>query len=413
MDQIVNLLADLPPGEAAILATLALLLPLILYILATMPRARDLATLRHIAEHSLAAQRGETDHICGMMGNGLVSVERRLGELATRLAQENGENRVLMEAKLREMGEHNAQRLSEIQRSVNEQLQQAVERQMQTSFQRVIDQFTAVQKAMVDVQAVTAQIGDLKRVFANVKSRGGWGETQLRALLDDLLPEGGYIANARLREQSAEMVEFAVRMPMRGDTAPLLPIDAKFPLSDYERLLNATDAGDTTAEREARRGLEQRFRLEARKIAEKYIVPPKTVEYAIMYLPSDGLYAEAARIPGLIDELGQRLHVMVMGPSLLPALLRTVQLGYVTLALEQKAGHIADLLGATKREMLTMDDLLEKLSRTAGTMTRTIDDARRRTRAVGRKLREMQTMRPNEAEALLDIEESIAEEAAE
>jgi DNA recombination protein RmuC len=173
------------------------------------------------------------------------------------------------------------------------------------------------------------------------------------------------------------------------------------------------EACDAEGERAARRALETRFRLEARKISEKYIVPPATVEFAVMYLPTDGLYAEAARIPGLIDEFGQRLHVMVMGPSLLPALLRTVQLGYVTLSLEQKAGQIADLLSATKREMLTMDDVLEKLSRTAGTMSRTIEDARRRTRVVGRKLREMEIMRPEQADALLELASFDAGEAAE
>jgi DNA recombination protein RmuC len=337
-------------------------------------------------------------------------MERRLGLLTTRMAQDEGQNRALMERKLREMSEQMTRRLGDIQRSVNEQLQQAVERQMQTSFERVIDQFTAVQKAMVDVQAVTAQIGDLKRVFSNVKSRGGWGETQLRALLDDLLPEGSVVANARLREDGQEVVEFAVRMPIRGDQRPLLAIDAKFPTSDYDRLLDAVEAADAEGERAARRALETRLRLEARKISEKYIVPPVTVEFAVLYLPTDGLYAEAARIPGLIDELGQRLRVMVMGPSLLPALLRTVQLGYVTLALEQKAGQIADLLGATKREMLTMDGVLDRLAKTAGTMSRTIDDARRRTRAVGRKLREMETLRPDHADAVLQLGE-IAEEA--
>jgi DNA recombination protein RmuC len=392
-------------------AFLLLLLFLVACILLKLPGRDELRALHLLVAQSLAGQSGEAEHGRAMLGAAerslsghiqavRLGMEQRLGDLTTRIARDQGENRVLMESKLREMAEHTTQRLSDIQRSVNEHLQQAVERQMQTSFQRVIDQFTAVQKAMVDVQAVTAQIGDLKRIFSNVKSRGGWGETQLKALLDDLLPEGSYVSNARLREHSSEMVEFAVRMPVRGETRPLLAIDAKFPTSDYERLLDATEAADAEAERAARRALETRFRLEARKIAEKYICPPVTVEFAVMYLPTDGLYAEAARIPGLIDELGQRLRVMVMGPSLLPALLRTVQLGYVTLALEQKAGQIADLLGATKREMLTMDDVLEKLAKAAGTMSRTIDDARRRTRVVGRKLRDMETLRPEQADAV-------------
>lgn len=405
-------------------AFLLLLLFLVVRILLKLPGRDEMQRLRLLMEQSLAGQYGEAEQaramlaaaersLAGQIQAVRLAMEQRLGDLTTRIARDQGENRVLMERKLREMAEHTTQRLTDIQRSVNEQLQQAVERQMQTSFQRVIDQFTAVQKAMVDVQAVTAQIGDLKRIFSNVKSRGGWGETQLKALLDDVLPEGSYVSNARLREHSADMVEFAVRMPVRGETRPLLAIDAKFPTSDYERLLDATEAADAEAERASRRALETRFRLEARKIAEKYIFPPVTVEFAVMYLPTDGLYAEAARIPGLIDELGQRLRVMVMGPSLLPALLRTVQLGYVTLALEQKAGQIADLLGATKREMLTMDDVLEKLAKTAGTMSRTIDDARRRTRVVGRKLREMETLRPEQADAVFALASGDAEIEAE
>ncbi len=417
---------DLQPEvlEAAALGGFLLLFGLAVLILARLPRREQIEALLLLAEKTLAGQRGEAERVLLLVGHGErglaarieglhLAVERRLGLLTTRMARDEGENRALMERKLREMAEHMTRRLSEIQRSVNEQLQQAVERQMQASFQRVIDQFNAVQKAMVDVQAVTAQIGDLKKVFANVKTRGGWGETQLKALLVDVLPEGSIVANARLREHSAETVEFAVRMPVRGEAPPLLAIDAKFPTSDYERLLDAVEACDAEGERVARRALETRFRLEARKISEKYIVPPATVEFAVMYLPTDGLYAEAARIPGLIDEFGQRLHVMVMGPSLLPALLRTVQLGYVTLSLEQKAGQIADLLSATKREMLTMDDVLEKLSRTAGTMSRTIEDARRRTRVVGRKLREMEIMRPEQADALLELASFDAGEAAE
>ena len=413
---------DLVIGMCAAALGVAALLWLAARILFRLPDAGELQRLRLVCEQTLAGQRAEAERLCLRLAatDGRVcaridavqlAMEQRLGGLTTRLAHEAGDSRALLEAKLRELADTTAARLAEIQRSVNEQLTETVERQMQTSFGRVIEQFNAVQKAMADVASVTSQIGDLKRVFSNVKSRGGWGETQLRALLDDLLPQGGYVANARLREDSAEVVEFAVRMPLRGQTRPLLAIDAKFPTSDYERLLHAAEAADAEGERAARRALETVLRQEARKISDKYIVPPATVEFAVMYLPSDGLYAEAARIPGLIDDLGQRLHVMVMGPSLLPALLRTVQLGYVTLALEQKAGHIAELLGATKREMLTMDDTLERLARNAGSMSRTIEDARRRTRIVTRRLREMEMLPPEQAEAVLTLgvtEEELA-----
>ncbi len=377
-------------------AGIALLAVCILLRLAALAGQPDQTrTMLLGVERALSARVGDIRH----------GVEHRLGVLGTRLARDQGDLRVLLEQKLREMSEANAAHLAEIRANVNEQLHQAVEKQMQASFARIIEQFTAVQKAVGDVQAVAAQIGDLKRVFANVKTRGGWGEAQLRALLDDIIPDG-YIANARLREGSDDIVEFALRMPGRDDSPKLLPLDAKFPLADYERLLTAAEAGDAVAERAARRGLEARLRAEARTIAEKYLAPPLTTDFAVMYLPSDGLYAEAARCPGLIDELGRTCHVLLMGPSLLPALLRTVRLGYVTLALEEKAGMIGRLLGATKQEMLRMDQVLDRLSRNASTMAQTIEDARRRTRVVGAKLRGVEMLAADEADEVLGSAET-------
>jgi DNA recombination protein RmuC len=199
------------------------------------------------------------------------------------------------------------------------------------------------------------------------------------------------------------VVEFAVIMPMRGDNRPVLPIDSKFPVEDYERLLAASEAGDIEAERAATRMLERRLRDEARKIASKYIAPPVTVEFAILYLPTDALYAEAARIPGLIDDIGRECRVLLMGPTLFPALLRTIHLGFVTLALEHKADQIRDLLGATRTEMLKMDEVLERLAKQAGTFSATIDKARVRTRAVGRKLRGVEQVEAVQADTLLEL----------
>lgn len=396
--------------------------------------AGALERLRLFGEQTLAGQRSEADttreRLSGLeralttaiqtsmaepLRRAFGEVTSGLGEVKTTLASEQGslrlalagqfaENRTLLEGKLRELREGNETKLAEIQKSVNEQLQAAVATQMTNSFNRVIDQFNAVQKAMVDVQAVTAQIGDIKRLFSNVKTRGGWGETQVRAMLDDVLPAGSYETNRKLREDSDEAVEFAVVMPMRGTARTYLPVDAKFPVEDYERLLAAAEAGDSEAERSARRGLEQRIRLEAKKIQGKYINPPLTVEFAVMYLPTDGLYAEVARIPGMIEEIGRLHRVLVLGPSLFPALLRTIQLGHVTLTLERKADEVRALLGATHGEMLRMDEVLAKLGKQAGTFSTTIEAARRRTRAVQRKLRGVEAADAGEAARLLEIE---------
>ena len=370
-------------------------------------RAADAETMRRLTElrggFEVATEQIRTvlSREQGELRIALAEGQRKSGE---QIGTEFETTRTMVETKLKEIREGNEAKLAEIQKTVNEQLHEAVEKQMKTSFERVIDQFAAVQKAMGDVQAVTAQIGDIKRLFTNVKTRGGWGETQVRAMLDDVLPPGTYLTNHKIRPDSEDMVEFAVIMPMRGEHRPLLPIDAKFPVEDYERLLAASEAGDAEAERTATRGLERRIRDEAKKIHAKYINPPVTVEFAILYLPTDSLYAEVARIPGLIDDIGRDSKVLVMGPSLFPALLRTVHLGFLTLALEQKADLIRDLLGATRTEMLKMDGVLERLSKNAGAMSKSIDDARVRTRAVGRRLRSVEQLDAVVADRLLGLE---------
>jgi DNA recombination protein RmuC len=408
-------------------------------------QARMLATLRLLVEQSLAGARAEAETTRAALRAADTSTAERIvalrgaydtamEQMRTVLAREQGELRLalaegqrksaeqiggefettrgMMEANLGKMREGNEGKLAEIQKTVNEQLHAAVEKQMNESFNRVIDQFAAVQKAMGDVQAVTAQIGDIKRLFANVKTRGGWGETQVRAMLDDVLPPGAYETNRKLRPDSDEAVEFAVVMPMRGDDRPLLPIDAKFPVEDYERLLEASAAGDAEGERLATRGLERAVREQAKKIATKYINPPVTVEFAVMYLPTDALYAEVARIPGLIDDIGRECRVLVLGPCLFPALLRTIHLGFVTLALEQKADQIRDLLGATRTEMLRMDDVLGRLAKQAGAFSSTIERARTRTRAVSRKLRGVEAVEAARADQLLDLDSEMPEELA-
>jgi DNA recombination protein RmuC len=374
------------------------------------------ATLSRQAEASaeaLANLRRDQATAAGELRTELVEAQRRLQAAQ---AEEANRARDLLESKLKEMREGNDARLAEIQKSVNEQLAGAVEKQMTDSFARVIDQFAAVQKAMGDVQAVTSQIGDIKRLFSNVKTRGGWGETQVRLLLDDILPPGSYEMNRKLREGSAELVEFAVIMPMRGEPHVYMAIDAKFPVEDYERLILAAEAGDLEAEREARRALERRVKLEAQKIAAKYICPPVTVEHAVLYLPTDGLFAEVARVPGLIEEINRSCHVQVLGPSLLPALLRVIQLGYVTLSLEQKSDMVRELLGATRAEMIKMDGVLEKLAKNVGTMGNSIALARTRTRAVNRKLKGIDALGFERAAEVLELTgepDELPEEAGE
>lgn len=292
-------------------------------------------------------------------------------------------------------------RLGVIQASVNEKLHEAVEQQMTASFARVLEQFAQVQLAMGEVQSAAAQIGDLKRIFSNVKTRGGWGEAQLGAMLEQILPPGAYERNFALKDGSRERVDFALRMPSRERV--WLPVDSKFPTEDYDRLLTAVDAADADGERGARDGLAVRVRLEAKKIREKYISPPETVDFAVLYLPSDGLFAEVARIPNLIDDVRTKEKVIVLGPTLLPAMLQTIHLGHITLDLEQRAGEIGKLLGATRGEMVKMDQVLEKLAANASAMSNNIEKARVRTRAVSRVLKNVEMVETGAGQVMLGL----------
>ena len=300
-------------------------------------------------------------------------------------------------------------RLGAIQASVNEKLHEAVEKQMTVSFSRVLEQFAQVQQAMGEVQSAAAQIGDLKRIFSNVKTRGGWGEAQLGALLEEVLPPGAFERNFCIRDGSRERVDFAIRMPSRSRL--WLAVDCKFPTEDYERLLAAAEGADLDAERAAREGLALRLRLEARKIRDKYIAPPETVDFGVLYLPSDGLFAEVARIPGLIDEIRAKEKIIVLGPTLLPALLQTIHLGHITLDLEKRAAEIGQLLGATRSEMTKMDDVLAKLAASATTMSNNIERARTRTRAMSRVLKTVEVVEGERAQALLGLHAEEIEDA--
>ena len=370
--------------------------------------ARAMADQRTAVVKALTEHKDDTALLRRDVTQGIAEIRLAFAEGLAKLqeaqAAENARGRDLLDAKLKELREGNEARLAEIQKTVNEQLQSAVEKQMTESFARVSDQFTQVLKAMTDVQAVTTQIVDIKRLFSNVKTRGGWGEAQVRALLDDILPAGSYETNKKLSEDSSELVEFAIRMPNEGGRDVFLAVDAKFPTEDWDRLVMASEAGDADGEKAARRALELRVRAEAAKIASKYIRPPLTVEFAVLYLPTEGLYAEIARIPGAIEDIGRASRVLVLGPSLLPAMLRTIQMGHVTIALGEKADMVRELLGATKAEMGKMDEVLVRLRKQVSAVGNTIDAAQVRTRAVARKLRGVDAMDGSRAAVLLEIE---------
>lgn len=349
-------------------------------------------------QQGTAAQAEQLGRFGRELGEGLQGVRQTMAAQQELLRDK-------VEGKLEEIRSGNQAKLEEMRRAVDEQLQSALEKRLEASFQQVTEQFAQVQQAIGQVQSVASQIGDLKRLFSNVKMRGGVGEGHLRAVLDDFLPAGAYEPNLRIAE-TGEVVEFAVRIPAKGERGERwLAIDAKFPTEDYERLLLASEANDRDQETVARKALERRIREEAKRIAGKYIRPPYTLEFAIMYLPSEGLDSEVARMPGLIDALRRQYAVHVMGPRLLPAHLHCIRVGYLTLALEQKAGAIGEILAAVKAEWSKLGASLEVLARRAETLNKGIRDTQQRTRIVGRTLTTVDALDFERAEAVLGLSE--------
>ena len=367
-------------------------------------------------EKTLSEQRETiTSHLSQSAGEIATRLNSELGQLAERvrtgfdgftqrLRDEQEQLRAKVEGKLEEIRTGNEHKLEQMRRAVDEQLQSALEKRLNESFKTVTEQFAQVQQAIGQVRDVTGQIGNLQRLFSNVKARGGWGEAHIQALLDDVLPPGAYETNLRIGE--AQFVEFALRMPLRqAEDEVWLAIDAKVPTEDYDRMLSASEAGDRDQENAARKALERRIRDEARRIATKYIRPPQTVEYALMYLPSEGLYSEVYRIPGLIETLRRTHAVMVMGPSVLPGLLHCIRVGHLTLALERKAGAIGEILSAVKTEWTGLGKALDVMANRAQTLSKGISDAQRRNRGVGKALATVEALEFNRAQQVLGLSE--------
>jgi DNA recombination protein RmuC len=342
------------------------------------------------------------------------SVTRIGGEMTTTLADNQGKvSKALtddfikltahVDTKIGEMREGNEAKLLAIQGVVDQKLQEGIEKRMTENFAKITAQFAEVQQAVGEVKTVAGQVGDLKKLFSNVKSRGGWGEAQVKATLDDILPPNSYEMNKCVNPATADTVEFALRLPVPGGSPVYLAVDAKFPVEDYTRLLDAADAADPAAEKAARAGLEARIRLEARKIQTKYIAPPYTVEWAILYLPSEGIYAEVTRNGDLMEAIHRDHRVVIMGPSMLAVMLRTIQLGHYTLAISQKADVIGKILGAVKHEMVDFGNQFRLLEKNVQTLGNNIKKGRTRANVITRKLRDVAVLEGPASAELLDL----------
>jgi DNA recombination protein RmuC len=289
-----------------------------------------------------------------------------------------------------------------MRRTVDEKLHDTLEKRLGESFRQVSEQLSAVHAGLGEMQGLAAGVGDLKKVLINVKTRGTWGEVQLGALLEQMLAPEQFVRQYRPRPRSAEVVEFAVRLPGRDDEdGPVfLPLDAKFPKEDYERLVDASERGDSAAVEVAARQLEAKLKSDARDIRDKYIHPPATTDFAILFLPTEGLYAEALRRPGLAEQLQREFKVMVAGPTTLAALLNSLQMGFRTLAIQKRSSEVWKLLSDVKRKFESFGGLLEKAEKKIEDAGRELAKVRNDTRIMGDKLRKVEALPEAEVASL-------------
>lgn len=322
------------------------------------------------------------------------------------LAVELEKVRVTVGQNLETLRKDNEEKLEKMRATVEEKLQGTLEQRLGESFKQVSDRLEAVHKGLGEMQTLANGVGDLKRVLTNVKTRGGWGEMQLGAILEEMLAPEQYVSNTQIDPTSGQRVEFAVRMPGQGEgESILLPIDAKFPHEDYERLLTAHELGDISQIDLAAKQLERAVRLQAKTISDSYIKPPHSTDFAIMYLPTEGLYAEIARRPGLIREIQSSHRVMVAGPSNLAAFLNSLQMGFRTLAIQKRSSEVWKVLAAAKSEFQKYGDVWDKLGKQLDTARKTVDEAGKRTRVLERNLRGVEVLDAPVAAALLDVAE--------
>ena len=341
------------------------------------------------------------------------TLSNQIRSLSESNAQRLQEVRHTLDAQLLQLQQSNAAKLDEMRKTVDEKLQSTLEARLSESFKQVADRLEQVHQGLGQMQSLAQGVGDLQRVLTNVKTRGIFGEVQLEALLEQVLTPEQYAKQVETRPRSNQRVDFAIRFPGRGGESgePVwLPVDAKFPREDYERLLDAHDRADPAAAELAAKALESRIRAEARSIAENYLAPPHTTDFAILFLPIESLYAEVLRRPGLMDSLQRDYRVTLAGPTTLLAMLNSLHMGFRTLALEQQASEVWKVLGAVKTEFERYGDWVAKVREQVQKAADTLDRADTRSRQMRRALKNVEALPDGEAQALLPTPDNLTDE---
>jgi DNA recombination protein RmuC len=365
-------------------------------------------TLRSLIDDKLTQVQQESRAGRNEQTEGLKTFGESLTGQLHQLMQRNTEGmdtlRHAIETRLAAIQTDNNQKLELMRQTVDEKLHNTLEQRLGESFKLVSDRLEQVHKGLGEMQTLASGVGDLKKVLSNVKVRGTWGEVQLDNLLDQILSADQYAKNVATRPKSSERVEFAIKLPGRDadDSVVWLPIDAKFPLEDYQKLVEAQEMGDLTTMEDAGRALENRIKAEAKTIRDKYIEPPYTTDFGLLFLPIEGLYAEVIRRPGLSDFLQREYRVTLTGPTTLTAILNSLQMGFRTLAIEKRSSEVWQVLGAVKTEFGKFGDVLAKTKKKLDEARNSIDQAETRTRVIDRKLRQVESLPATAARGLLD-----------
>lgn len=339
------------------------------------------------------------------------TLSQRLSDLSESNARRMSEIRATLEAQLTLLQQGNAAKLDEMRATVDEKLQTTLQARLGESFKQVADRLEQVHKGLGEMQTLAQGVGDLKHLLTNVKTRGIFGEAQLASLLEQVFVPDQYAMQVATRPGSKNMVDFAIKLPGKSDDGtPLwLPIDAKFPNEDYERLLDAQQRADVAGAESAGKALELRIRLEAKSIAEKYVEPPYTTDFAILFLPTEGLYAEVLRRPGLMELLQREHRITLAGPTTLLAMLSSLQMGFRTLALEKRSSEVWQVLGAVKTEFGKFGDVLAKVKSQTETVLNTLNSAETRSNVMKRVLRQVEALPDAQSQALLPIDKEVDE----
>jgi len=341
--------------------------------------------------------------IATLQKNQLDTFSNQLAQLTQLNEQKMQSMRQTIETQLRSLQEDNMKKLEQMRQTVDEKLHSTLEKRLGESFKLVSDRLEQVHKGLGEMQTLATGVGDLKKVLTNVKTRGTWGEIQLGNLLEQVLHADQYAQNVAVKKNSKERVEFAIKLPGYEGKPVWLPIDAKFPIEDYQRLLEAQENVQVTLIEECGKALEQRIKSQAKDIKEKYIDPPQTTDFGVLYLPIEGLYAEVLRRPGLCELLQRDYRVIITGPTTVAALLNSLQMGFRTLAIEKRASEVWMILSEVKTEFSRFGEILDKTHKKLQEASNTIEDAAKKSRTIERRLKHVQDLPSTTPQALPDI----------